>query len=343
MDLYDFLIHGKMLQLQFHDGDTIVVGPQRSSVVVTGAVRNGYRFETPLDNRMTGAELIHLARPLPQATHIHLDGTRTSQPISEYLPLAEIMAKSFEDQDNVSFVADAARRMLTIEVSGARLGRSVFVTDPNATLLQILDYIEIDPVVADVSAVHIRRRSVARQQKSSLEASLDRLEQSLLNVSVATDGEAQIRKAEADLISRYIVSARTVEPDGTVVVLDSGGRMVNICLEDGDEIVVPEKRTVVIISGEVMAPQAIAFEEGSTARQFIERAGGYSNRGDSAQIVLRKTNGQVLITGVDIKISAGDEIIVPPKVEFKGFQFGKDLMQVIYQISYSAAALTRVF
>lgn len=343
VDLYDFLTDGFLPRIQFRDSDTIIVSPQRPTVAVSGAVRNGYRFETPADNRLSGEALIRLARPLPQTTHVWLQGTRNGQPISEYFPLAEARAKSFEDQDNVSFMADAPQRTLTVEVSGARLGRSVFIIDPDATLLRILEHIEIDPLIADLNAVHIRRQSVARQQKASLEASLDRLERSLLNVSVATEGEAQIRKVEAELVSRYIARARTVEPDGTVVVLDSDGKMVNIRLEDGDQIVIPEKRTVVIVSGEVLAPQAIAYERNQTAAQFIERAGGYATRADESQIILRKTNGQVLIADVDTKIAPGDEIIVPPKVEFKTFQFTKDIFQLIFQSAVTAGVLLRGF
>lgn len=343
IDLYTFLIDGKMPQVILRDGDTILVGPQRPTVTVGGAIRNNYRFETPLSGPMSGFELMRLSRPLPQATHLRLRGTRDGQPVSEYMPLSRVETRSFRDQDEITFTADAVSRTLSIEVTGARMGRSVFMADTNATLLQILDHIEVDPNIADVSAVHIRRKSVARQQKSSLDASLDRLERSLLNVSVSTDGEAQVRKAEADLVSRYIERARTIEPDGTVVVLDSTGKISNMRLEDGDEIVIPEKRTVVIVSGEVMAPQAIAFEKDMSARQFIDRSGGYSERADWGQIILRKTNGQILIVSPETQVASGDEIIVPPKVEFKGFQFGKELVQVMYQIAVSAGVLARVF
>ncbi len=343
IDLYDFLLDGRLSRVQFKDGDVIIVGPQRPTVTVSGKIRNNYRFETSPENRMKGADLIRIARPLPQATHVHIKGTRDGRPVSEYLTLAEAKGRTFVDQDELSFLADVPRRTLTVEVTGAKLGRSVFVTDPDATLLQVLDYIEIDPIVADVDAVHVRRRSVARQQKASLEASLDRLEQAMRNVSVATVGEAQIRTVEANLVSKYIERARLVEPDGTVVVLDSGGHMVDMRLENGDQVVIPEKRSVVIVTGEVLAPQAIAFESGQIVDALIKRAGGYADRADDSRIILRKTNGQVLIVDANARVSAGDEIIVPPKVEFKTFQFTKDIVQLIYQIAFSTGTLLRVF
>ena len=341
VDLYEFLTKGAMPNISFRDKDTIVVGPQRPTIVAEGAIRNSYRFETPVDHHMQGSELVHLARPLPQVTHVLVYGTRDGKPFSRYQPLGDVQKENFGDQDAVAFYADAVRRSLTIEVSGARLGRSVFVTDPDVTLLQMLNYIEIDPTIADVSAVHLRRKSVARQQKGSLDASLQRLERALFNVSINTDSEAAIRMAEANLVARYIERARTVEPDGTVVVLDSNGKFIDMRLEDGDEIVIPEKRSVVIVSGEVMVPQAVAYEHNYTAENAIERAGGLTDRGDSKQIILRKTNGQVFMTNADIKVSPGDEIIVPPTAGFKGWQFGKDLMQLAYQIAFSAGVILK--
>jgi len=341
IDLYDFLIDGTMPKVTFRDGDTVMVGAQRPTVAASGSVRNAYKFETSSDNQMDGAELVRLSRPLPEATHAKIQGTRDGKPWAEYVPLAEAKTWRLHDQDRVSFAADAASRTLTIEVVGAKLGHSVFVVDPSTTFLQMLDMIEADPVTSDIASAHIRRQSVARQQKASLKASLDRLERAVLNTSIMTDGEAQIRKTEAELVTRYIDRARTVEPDGTVVVRDGEGKLINLRLEDGDQIVIPHKSGVVTVSGEVMAPQTIAFEKGKTAAYFLERAGGMSDRGDSDQIIIRKLNGQVALVSTDEIVTPGDEILALPKVEFKSFQFGKDLFQIIYQIAVSAGVLVR--
>jgi len=339
VDLYDFLLGGILPKVQFRDGDTIFVGPELSVIAVSGTVRSSYRFETSKEGGMSGKTLIPLARPLPQSTYGKLIGTRFGQPFTRYIPLSQLEDITFEDQDRLEFVADAQINSLTIEITGSYESPSVLVTDQNATLKQVLNYIEIDPALADTSAVHIRRLSVAQQQKVSLEMSLDRLERSLLNVSIATEGEAAIRQVEAELVSKYIARARTVTPDGTVVILDSSGEIVDLPLEDGDTIVIPRKRSVVIVSGEVLAPQAIVYEKNQSAKNLIGRAGGFTERADEEQIIIRKTNGQVFVTTLDSIVSPGDEIFVIPRIEFKTFQFTKDIVQIVYQIAVATGVL----
>jgi len=338
-DLYDFLLAGRLPRLNFQEGDTILVGEQRSTVMVEGDIRNDYRFEFPTDGPMLGSELIRLARPLPKATHARVTGSRGGLPRSDYLPLAAFAGWELRDQDRVIFGADEAADTIMVEVSGAHVGPSTFVAARDATLLQLMDYIEVDPELAEVASVHLRRVSVARQQKASLDAALDRLERSLVSSTIDLQGEAQIRQTEAQMVMSYIDRARQVEPDGTVVVVDSNGRFVDLRLEDGDEIVVPERRGVVAVSGEVMAPQALAFESGRPASHYVARAGGRTDRGDGSQVILRRNNGQVEVVSPSTVVRAGDEVIVPPRIDFKGWVFAQELLEVLFRVTVISRAL----
>jgi protein involved in polysaccharide export with SLBB domain len=332
-DLYNFLLAGRLPRINFQEGDTILVGQQRSMVAAEGDVRNNYRFEFPVDGPLTGAELIRLARPLPKATHARIIGSRSGEPEADYIPLAKLETQELRDQDRVTFGADEASDTIMISVSGAHLGPSTMVASRNASLLQLMDYIEVDPQLAAVHAVHLRRESVARQQKASLEAALDRLERSLVSSTIDLQGEATIRRTEAEMVMGYIERARQVQPDGTVVVVDSKGRFVDLRLEDGDEIIIPPQRGVVLVSGEVTAPQAMAYEEGKTARFYLDRSGGLTDRGDSGRVILRRLNGQVELVSPSTIVRPGDEVIAPPRVDFKGWVFAQELAEMIYQIA----------
>ncbi len=332
-DLYDFLLSGQLPRINFQEGDTILVGEQRSTVTAEGDIRNNYRFEFPVGGPLTGAELIRMSRPLPKATHARVIGSRSGMPESDYIPLDVFEREELQDQDRVTFGADQAGETIMVEVSGAHIGPSTYVTSRNASLLQLLDYIKVDPELAAVHAVHLRRESVARQQEASLEAALDRLERSLVSSTIDLQGEATIRRAEAEMVMGYIERARRVEPDGTVVVVNSRGQFVDLRLEDGDEIIIPPQRGVVMVSGEVMAPQALAFEEGQTARFYIGRSGGLTDRGDSGKVILRRLNGQVEVVSPTTVVRAGDEVIAPPRVDFKGWVFAQELAQMIYQLA----------
>ena len=62
IDLYDFLLEGSLVRMQFRDGDTIVVRPRGGTVAVTGSVRNESQLEIPQDG-VSGRHIADLARP----------------------------------------------------------------------------------------------------------------------------------------------------------------------------------------------------------------------------------------------------------------------------------------
>lgn len=62
------------------------------------------------------------------------------------------------------------------------------------------------------------------------------------------------------MIAKFVERAKAVEPEG-VVVLSDGQKIGDITLEDGDVIVIPAKSDVVLVSGEVMMPQAMLWSK----------------------------------------------------------------------------------
>ncbi len=341
VDLYDFLLRGRLPQVQFREGDTVLVGAQRGTVTVDGDIRNDYQFEFSRADKMFGRELIDLARPLPGATHALVAGTRARAPYSGYFTLGQFASVDLRDQDRVVFNADGRQELVTITITGSFEGESVVVADQDTSLLQLLDYVAVNPTFANVQAVHLRRKRVALQQRLALNDALDRLERTVLTSTAPTDGSARILETEAKLIETYLERARTVQPQGIVVLARSDGTLADVRLEDGDEIVIPLRSQVVTISGEVVAPQTVVFEENLTFRQYVERAGGFSERADESFVIIRRTNGHVVVVQTDDRpeVLPGDEVIVPPAVGGKGFQIVKDLMQVIFQAIFAGAVI----
>ena len=180
-------------------------------------------------------------------------------------------------------------------------------------------------------AVYLRRKSVARDQKAVIQDSLHRLEKAALTATSATPEEATVRVEEAKLIQDFVKRASLLEPDG-VIVVSRGGQVNDIWLEDGDEIVIPQKSNVVQITGEVVMPKSIAFEEGMTLDDYLAAAGGVSDRGDEKHILVAKQNGEVGLAE-HLGVKAGDRILVLPKVDVKSMLLAKDLMTIVYQIA----------
>jgi protein involved in polysaccharide export with SLBB domain len=338
IDFYPFLLSGALPGLSLQDGDTIVVGKQGATISADGAVRNNYLFE--VDGRsMQGQELIDLAGPLPAATNAVVRGTRNSQPWSRYATLAELRRLPLLDQDTVTFITDAPAPTVRVFVEGSRIGPSVLVADRDANLCQLLEYIEVNPVLADTQSVYILRKRLAAQQLRSINEALDRLERQLFTASSATTGVAEIRSQEAQLVSNYIQRGRRIQPEGRLVAVDSAGRCASVRLEDGDTVVIPERTDTVLVGGEVLNPQAVVWRKGMTIRQYLDAAGGVTQRGDNSSVMIRRASGQVILDPQEGP-RPGDELVALPQLGTKSFQIARDLLSLIYQSAISARVIS---
>ncbi|MFC7553006.1 polysaccharide biosynthesis/export family protein [Pseudoroseomonas wenyumeiae] len=340
IDLYPFLLRGSLPNISLQDGDTIVVGKQGATISADGAVRNNYLFE--VDGRsMQGQELIDLSGPLPAATNAVVRGTRNSQPWSRYATLAELRRLPLLDQDVVTFITDSPAPTVRVFVEGSRIGPSVLVADRDANLCQLLDYIEVNPALADTRSVYVLRKRLAAQQLRSINEALDRLERQLFTASSATTGVAEIRTQEAQLVSSYIQRGRRIQPEGRLVAVDDQGRCARIRLEDGDTIVIPERSDTVLVGGEVLNPGGVVWREGMTIRQYLDAAGGVTQRGDADAVMIRRASGQVILDPREGP-RPGDELIALPQLGTKSFQITRDLLQLIYQTALTGYYVGRL-
>lgn len=334
VDLYRFLLDGVLPNVRLQEGDTIVVARQGSVVAADGAVRNNFLFEVA-GRTMSGRELVRLAGPLPAATNAVIRGTRARQPYSRYATVAELSNLQLTDQDTVSFITDAPAPTVRVMVEGSRIGPSVLVADRDLGLCQLLDHVAVDPVLADTRSVFLLRPSVAAQQQRAMNEAMDRLERQLFMAVSPTTGVAEIRATEAQLVASYLQRARRVRPEGRLVVMDVNGRCANVRLEDGDTVVIPERSETVLVTGEVMAPQAVVWRPDMRVDDYIRAAGGFAVRGDISDIMIRRASGE-LVLNPEVGPAPGDELIALPRLDPRSFQIARDLLNLIFQSALSA-------
>ena len=337
-DLYPFVLQGQIPSVRFQNGDTIVVGEKGPSVSVAGEVRNAARFEFE-KGKLTGDALIRLADPNSRATHVSIVGFRKGIPYNQYLPIRDFRRLSLENDDQVRFLADAAGDTIMVEAEGAILGASRFPVRRNARLQEVMSYISVDPDRANLSGLYIKRQSTAREQKKAIEDALSRLEHNAYTATSSSNDEAQIRAKEAEMLSNFINRARQVQPEG-VVVVGSGGKIADIALENGDVIVIPEKTDVVLISGEVLMPQAVVWNADRSMKDYIRSAGGFSNRADTSNIIVVHPDGEVTPRAEDVR--PGDHVMVMPRVDSKNMQAVKEISQILYQIAVACKVILDV-
>lgn len=333
IDLYDFMQQGKLPKLALKDQDVILVEPQGPMINVAGKVRNPFRFELTQRNTL-GSELVTYALPLAKVSHVGVIGDRESGPFSVYLPYKDFARLQLKDGDKVLFNDDMHAQVYDIQVSGSYMGPSYFTVRKQTKLHDLLNYIPIDPELADYQSIYLMRKSVAARQKEMLDESLNRLERSVFTAPARSDGEANIRAKEAELVMQFVEKARKIQPLGKVVVADRGV-IANIQLEQGDQIVIPNKTDLIQVGGEVLMPQAVVYNADANLDDYVAWAGGFTERANDKRIAIVHANGLVEFKGQG-KVQPGDQVLVLPQVDSKTMQSFKDVTQIIYQIAVAA-------
>ena len=330
VDLYNFLLHGEIARPQFRDGDTIVVQERGPAIAVTGDVHREYRYEL-IGDRLTGAKVSELARLNSGVSHVLLRGTRAQGPVAQYFTLDEFAKQQVQSGDEVTYSADQRGETIVVQIEGSYYGPSRYALPRDARLGELLDAIAVPKGMTAVESISIRRESVAIQQATALQDSLNRLETAYLGAQSSTNDEAQIRVREAELIQKFVERARQLQPSGRLVVAHDD-RISDIRLQDGDLITIPEVSDSILISGEVIVPQAVVFKPGMSARDYIEGAGGFTQRADEDHILVVRQNGAV-VSAKDVALRTGDEILVMPEVPTKNLPLATAISQILFQIA----------
>ena len=97
----------------------------------------------------------------------------------------------------------------------------------------------------------------------------------------------------------------------------------DLVLREGDKLIIPEYNGTVKISGDVVYPNAVAYEKGKKASYYIDQAGGWGNRAKKSRAIIVYMNGTVAKISHNAKVLPGSEIIVPSKPKPTGNTLGQ--------------------
>lgn len=335
VNLYEFLLNGQLGLSQFVDGDTIVVGPRQHTFSVEGDVFNGYDFEFA-NSSIPVTEALSWARPKPGATHMTIIRQQGTMKRSEYFPLSSAASRMLQDGDKLIISSDRYAGTIQVRIDGAHSGEHAVVLPYGASMRQVIAQIRPNSM-SQLNAIQLYRRSVAERQKEMLTVSLQKLEQASLSAQSATQEEARLRMQEAQLVSRFVAKARTVVPKGEVVLNEAN--IDSVLLEDGDVIVIPEKSSLVMVHGEVLFPNAVSWEKGMDADDYIKKCGGLTQKSSKAKIIVIRQNGETLSASDAGSLKPGDEIMVLPNYETKNIEVTRGISTILYQLAVAAKVI----
>jgi protein involved in polysaccharide export with SLBB domain len=337
IDLYDFLLHGRLPSIRLQDRDTILVGAQGPTAAALGDVTGVFRYE--MTQAHSGEQLAALARPYPDASRVTLVGVRHGRPVTSTYSLAEFRRTTIENGDVVTFTPDTPTNVMSVKFEGRIDGPTSLVVSRQATLFDVLPYMPVDPYFSDVSSIYVRRVSVAQAQEKAIKDAMQRLKTQVVTSPTITSEQAQMQQEEAKVIFQFSEQLSNVKPEGRLVV-EHNGRLENVRLEEGDVIVIPSKTDLVLVSGEVRVPQAMVWVRGANLQHYIKTAGGFTERANDSRILVLRPSGEALV-GSDPAVAPGDRVIVLPASSNWTIPLIKDMTTILYQIAVTTGvALT---
>ena len=335
VNLYDFLIAGRLQPFAFRDGDVITVAPQKQTFSITGRVQNPFIFEYNVPN-LTVADVLSVANPLADATNISITRASGRAQTAEYYPLSEADRISVNNGDALVVTSDRYAGTIAVQVTGAHKGNGVVILPHGARLKDVIAQLEPSSL-ANVQNLSIYRKSVAEQQKQAINQALDRLEAMTLSTQSVTREEAQLRAEDAKLVEQFIAKARRIEPAGRIVVVPNSWQ--DIILQQGDIIHIPEQTSVITVNGQVRVQGALTFEPSLTVADYIAKSGGMDENADPNNILVMQQNGETKVVNTAYRVQQGDEIMVLPKVKTRRVEIARGISQIFYQLAVAASVI----
>lgn len=153
---------------------------------------------------------------------------------------------------------------------------------------------------------------------------------SLLRKRKKSDIEEQLRKDQfRDLENNYSgVEIKEVENPNLVYdkiginlpkILNDPGSIEDLIIEDGDVLDIPILKQIVKVSGDVIHPTTVTFSENFNLKDYINHAGGFTQKSARTKGYVIYANGRIDRTKHFLffrnypKITPGSEIVVPTK------------------------------
>lgn len=219
------------------------------------------------------------------------------------------------------------------------------------------------------------RVSVKAQQQKRINEFADRLEYELISITAESVERSlnplaaeQLRVA-AEQKKALIEKIRGARATGRIAIdlepFDSfRGSHDDITLEEGDELVVPEKPAQVQVIGSVYNQTSFVFSPDTTISGYLSKAGGFTRNADEDEMYILKVDGTAVskrnssgwsmawdsagggwVSGFSAKkLDPGDTIVVPEEVEqVVWLREFKDITQILYQIAVTAGVLIVAF
>ncbi len=217
------------------------------------------------------------------------------------------------------------------------------------------------------AAVFIRK-SVQKMQQDLLDQARGRLQHDMVRLALMPHqaGQGDTNTETLNSIREMLSQSQDMQANGRVVIRINSIEALerspdNIVLENEDRLVIPIQPAAVQVLGQVYNPNAIVYQRELRVRDYLQKAGGATEGGDTDHIYVIKADGSVLtdegvrqteknrlfpllpsISGglQDQYLEPGDTVYVPEKLIYiSSLQYAKDMTAVVANSALGLATL----
>ncbi|WP_371192543.1 SLBB domain-containing protein [Glaciecola sp. SC05] len=203
---------------------------------------------------------------------------------------------------------------------------------------------------ASPRAALFTREELKLKERENIDKAIEDLREQLANNNLSNSQFS--RTVDYDNATRVLDDLTDVEPVGRMVInlpdILKGIVAEDIELKNGDRLIIPNITPAVSVIGEVFVSTTYRFDQSLTLYDYIERAGGAREFGDTSKIYIVRADGSVSIPRSNYWFSSnsgtvlepGDTIVVPRDVtNYDNISLWQGVTQILYQSAIAVAAV----
>lgn len=351
VDLYDTFIYGKpSFGKRLRSGDLIFVNPSRNIVSVTGAVKRPGIYE--LKDSENFSDLVFFANGLTSEADLKdikrervQDGSIIIKLISN---INEFTAISVKDNDKFFIRRHPFR---TVEIRGSVSNPGVYKLQEGDGILELLDRAGGYTKNAYPFAGVLENLQTKEINQQIIDDVYNSLMSSLISQSSGLIGSDD----STGFFSLMLNEIKDTEASGRVnaefdIEKLRNNPELNIIMQDGDLVTIPEITNQVYVFGEVSTTGTIRYVENEKYDFYIDAKGGFNSFADKKNIYILSPDGTsfkvkrniFMNQGAEFEIYPGSVIYVPRKMNNSFFftQTAQAYASILGNIGVSLASIS---
>ena len=294
-DFYETFINGaSSFSSRLRSGDLVFVRPVSNLVSISGAVKRPGTYELKLDENLSKvisfANGINNKADLSQISLIRIsDGLVSNIPVKSLFEFNNMLSR---DNDKLVIGSYSYR---SVEIEGAVKNPGKYLVNEGAG---IYDLVLIAGGYTN-TAYPFGGVLENKQTKKINEKAGEKLYESFID-ELSNISSVVPQQGEMGFLAEIITEIKNTKPSGRVSAEFDLEKLKNdpsldILLQDGDKITIPEFLDHIYIFGEINTEGTIRYKEGADFKYYIDKKGGYSPYANKKNVYVLHPNGETTL------------------------------------------------